>query len=209
MSVIINNKAGLINEIKDICKSNKTKKIPLVCNTLCGFSVDCQIVITPSAIRLDIGSKTIHWRERENEEDPNDYLSVDYYFHFPSALLFSKFSRPGFNEYINDSPPITDAEIENAVNKLIQILDNISFDKKTNRFTTLPATISASVIGVESHRKTPKPVQECSVCFEDTCGVTDCKHPLCLPCLEQLQMMSDRHFMTNDCPLCRKESTGY
>lgn len=186
---VINNRSELINEIKDICKSNKIKTIPLVCNTLCGFSVNCQIVITPSAIRLDIGSKTIHWRERENEKDPYQ-LSVDYYFHFPSALLFSKFSRPGFDEYINDSPPITDSEIENAVNKLIQILDNISFDKKTNRFT-------------------PKPVQECSVCYEDTCGVTDCKHPLCLPCLEQLQMRSDRHFMTNDCPLCRKEITGY
>jgi len=183
MSVIINNKAGLINEIKDLCKTNESKTIPLVCNTLCGFSIDCQIVITPSVICLDIGSKTIHWRERENEKDPNDYLSFDYYFHFPSALLFSKFSRPGFDEYMNDSPPITDAEIENAVNKLIQILDNISF--------------------------TPKSIQECSVCYEDTCGVTNCKHPLCLPCLEQLQMRSDRHFMTNDCPLCRQEITGY
>ena len=201
MSVIINNKAGLINEIKDICKSNKTKTIPLVCNTLCGFSVDCQIVITPSAMRLDIGSKTIHWRERENEEDPNDYLEFDYYFHFPSALLFSKFSRPGFDEYINDSPPITDSEIENAIFRLIQILDNISFDKKTNRFTSLK--------NGGSNRKTPKPIQECSVCYEDTCGVTDCKHTLCLPCLEHIQMMSDRHFMTNDCPLCRKEITGY
>jgi hypothetical protein len=172
MSVLINNKAGLINEIKDLCKTNKSKTIPLVCNTLCGFSVDCQIVVTPTAICLDIGSKTILWRELENEED-----------HFPSTILFSKFYRPGFDEYINDSLPITDAEIENAVNKLIQILDDISF--------------------------TPKPIQECSVCYEDTCGVTDCKHPLCLPCLEQLQIRSDRHFMTNDCPLCRKEITGY
>lgn len=198
MSVLINNKAGLINEIKDICKTNKSKTIPLVCNTLCGFSVNCQIAITPSAIRLDIGSKTIHWRERENEKDPNDYLGFDYYFHFPSALLFSKFSRPGFDEYINDSPHITDAEIENAVNKLIQILDNISFDKKTNRYNY-----------GESHKNISKPIQECSVCYEDTCGTTYCKHPLCLPCLEQLQMRSDRHFMTNDCPICRQEITGY
>lgn len=182
MSVLINNKTGLINEIKDLCKSNKTKTIPLVCNTLCGFSIDCQIVITPSAICLDIGSKTIHWREHENEEDPKDHL--------PSTILFSKFYRPGFDEYMNDSPPITDIEIENAVNKLIQILDNISFDKKINRFT-------------------PKPIQECCVCYEDTCEITDCKHPLCLPCLEEMQMKSDRHFMTNDCPLCRQEITGY
>jgi hypothetical protein len=195
MSVIINNKVGLINEIKDICKSNKTKTIPLVCNTLCGFSVNCQIVITPSAIRLDIGSKTIHWREHENEED---YLGFDYYFHFPSAMLFSKFSRPGFNEYINNSSPITDTEVENAINKLIQILDNISFDKKSNIFNY-----------GESNRKTSKPIQECSVCYEETCGITDCKHPLCLPCLEQLQMRNDNHFMTNDCPLCRQEITGY
>jgi hypothetical protein len=172
MSVLINNKAGLINEIKDICKTNKSKTIPLVCNTLCGFSIDCQIAITPSAIRLDIGSKTIHWRELENEEN-----------HLPSTILFSKFYRPGFDEYINDLPPITDAEIENAVNKLIQILDNISF--------------------------TPKSIQECSVCYKDTCGTTYCKHPLCLPCLEEMQMKNDRHFMTNDCPLCRQEITGY
>jgi hypothetical protein len=187
MSVLINNKTGLINEIKNICKSNKKKSIPLVCNTLCGFSIDCQIAITPSAICLDIGSKTIHWRELENEED-----------HFPSTILFSKFYRPGFDEYINDSSPITDAEIENAVNKLIQILDNISFDKKTNRYNY-----------GESHKNISKPIQECSVCYEDTCGTTYCKHPLCLPCLEQLQMRSDRHFMTNDCPICRQEITGY
>jgi hypothetical protein len=81
---------------------------------------------------------------------------------------------------------------------LIQILDNISFDKKTNRYNY-----------GESHKNTPKPIQECSVCYEDTCGTTDCKHALCLPCLEQLQIRSDRHFMTNDCPICRQEITGY
>jgi hypothetical protein len=209
MSVLINNKAGLINEIKDLCKTNKSKTIPLVCNTLCGFSVDCQIAITPGAICLDIGSKTIHWKELENEED-----------HFPSTILFSKFYRPGFDEYINDSPLITDAEIETAVNKLIQILDNISFTplRIYNAQSVSPRSlITAHFVGVlnvqrcnkKINRFTPKPIKECSVCYEDTCVTTDCKHPLCLPCLEQMQMKSDRHFMTNDCPLCRQEITGY
>jgi hypothetical protein len=94
--------------------------------------------------------------------------------------------------------PITSIEIENAIMKLIQILDSASFDTKYKKinFVTESPPLSTDV-------------QECCVCFEDTNGATDCKHQLCLPCMEQLHIRNDRHFMTNDCPLCLQENNGY
>lgn len=209
-------RVGLIGEISSILENYKTKpvEIPLECENLCGFSVHCRVSVTLSNICLDIKSKTIHW---EIPEDECDY-DATYYMNFPSKMLFSKHDRIDFQKESKNKTsisikewyaivdknkalvdlPISLNEIENAVDTLIDVIQEISFDKKYNRFSF-----------VENTPMMRKNIQECAVCYEDTTGITDCKHPLCLPCLEQLQMRCDRHFMTNDCPLCRQEITGY
>jgi len=235
MSVFIKNKAELFNEIKNIYKNNqKSTYIPLECNTLCGFSVKCQLLVTSTTIRLDIESKN----QIGEHDSVDDNAAFDLYFCYPSNILFSKYERIDFTplKNSNDAPrerpilnlrgykkemnnntfsidewysiikqnkalvdePITSIEIENAIMKLIQILDSASFDTKYKKINFVTESPPPATV-----------LQECCVCFEDTNEATDCKHPLCLPCMEQLQMRCDRHFMTNDCPLCRQEITGY
>jgi hypothetical protein len=214
MSVFIKNKAGLFNEIKNIYKNNqKSTYIPLECNTLCGFSVKCQLLVTSTTIRLDIESKN---QIGQHDSDDNN-TAFDLYLCYPSNILFSKYERIDFKKETNNNPfsidewysiikqnkklvdePITSIEIENAIMKLIQILDSASFDtkyKKINFVTESPPSLTD--------------VQECCVCFEDTNWATDCKHQICLPCMEQLHIRNDRHFMTNDCPLCLDNGYGY
>jgi len=211
-------RVGLIGEISSILDNYKTKpvEIPLECENLCGFSVNCRVTVSLSSIRLDIKSKTIHWEVREDECDYE--WDTIHYMNFPSKMLFSKHDRIDFQKESNNKKsisinewyaivkknkdlvvlPISSVEIENAVDKLIDVIQEISFDKKYNRFSF-----------AENTPMMKKIVQECTVCYEDTTGITNCKHPLCLPCLEQLQIRCDRHFMTSDCPLCRQEITGY
>jgi hypothetical protein len=131
---------------------------------------------TPFDSSTKLPVKNLHWYKKETNNNP---FSIDEWYSIIKQ-----------NKKLVDEP-ITSIEIENAIMKLIQILDSASFDtkyKKINFVTESPPPLTD--------------VQECCVCFEDTNGVTDCKHQLCLPCMEQLHIRNDRHFMTNDCPLC-------
>lgn len=114
----------------------------------------------------------------------------------PSRVLASVFQKPS-----NVSKTLTNEDIKEAVIKLIQIIDTISYPKVSQNF------------------------QECSVCLEMTNKTTKCLHPLCESCGNVMEKMflkkfdaaaaeaeyekrgidwTDKRTKMPCCPMCRK-----
>jgi hypothetical protein len=177
-------KEELTKEIKTIYDNfKKPSTIPLNSANLCGLSVNCELALTSGIISLDITSKTICQGMHDGYEKS--------YMTFPSKIIFAS------KDFVKKP---SSEEIETSVNKIIQIFENISFDKKLNKFNFVSYTSNDE-----------KPIRECAVCFEMTNGSSFCRHPLCLPCWEQMQLTKRQgHDCPNcldcpNCPICRKD----
>jgi hypothetical protein len=110
-------------------------------------------------------------------------------------MLSSVYTRPcNADKHVFDIPTskITDKEIQEAVNKLIQIIDTMSFP-----------TVSQTY-------------QECCVCLEMTNKITKCNHALCEGCFNKMEEICISKYEEDEeadedaevhlpcCPMCRK-----
>ena len=164
-------------------RSSKPRRITLGNDS----AILCEVVVlvNGSGIRLDL---------TDNNFSPPKIM--------PSKMLSSVYTRPCNNDkHVFDIPTskITDKEIEEGVNKLIQIIDTMSFP-----------TVSQTY-------------QECCVCLEMTNKITNCNHAVCEGCYKKIEAISEdqveqAEFEAEDegieidwddiqmpcCPMCRK-----
>lgn len=148
ISTVQEKPSDLIDVIQlSVKRSSKPRRITLGNDS----AILCEVVVlvNGSGIRLDL---------------------TDYNFSppkiMPSKMLGSVYTRPcNENKDVFDIPTskITDKEIEEAVYKLIQILNTMSFP-----------TVSQTY-------------QECCVCLEMTNKITKCNHAVCEGCFKKIE----------------------
>jgi len=173
ISTVREQPSDLIDVLQQTVKrSSKPRRITLGNDS----AILCEVVVlvNGSGIRLDL---------TDNNFSPPKIM--------PSKMLSSVYTRPcNENKDVFDIPTskITEKEIEDAVIKLIQIIDTMSFP-----------TVSQTY-------------QECCVCLEMTNKITNCNHAVCNGCckkIEEICITKYEHADWDDqelpcCPMCRK-----
>lgn len=95
--------------------------------------------------------------------------------------------------------------MKNMTKKLIEIFDNLKFDKYYIKFSNksdIKNDIKKVILEKKLFSNNCKiNINECSVCYDECSTSTYCDHPLCIPCLEKLN--------NNECPMCRKNLITY
>ena len=95
--------------------------------------------------------------------------------------------------------------MKNMTKKLIEIFDNLKFDKyfiRLSNSSDIKKDIKKVILEKNLFSKNCKiNINECSVCYDECSTITYCEHPLCIPCVEKLN--------NNECPMCRKNLITY
>jgi len=173
ISTVREQPSDLIDVLQQTVKrSSKPRRITLGNDS----AILCEVVVlvNGSGIRLDL---------TDNNFSPPKIM--------PSKMLSSVYTRPcNENKDVFDIPTskITEKEIEDAVIKLIQIIDTMSFP-----------TVSQTY-------------QECCVCLEMTNKITNCNHAVCECCVKKIEEICITKYEHADwddqelpcCPMCRK-----
>jgi hypothetical protein len=181
ISTVREQPSKLVDVIQQTVKrSSKPRRITLGNDS----AILCEVVVlvNGSGIRLDL---------TDNNFSPPKIM--------PSKMLISVYTRQcNDNKNVSDIPTskITDKEIEEGVNKLIQIIDTMSFP-----------TVSQTY-------------QECCVCLEMTNKITKCNHAVCNVCCKKIEAICEDKIEQAEyemggevdwddiqmpcCPMCRK-----
>lgn len=101
-------------------------------------------------------------------------------------------------------------EFQEAFEKIIMILQQLSFDKISSKFVE-KKTFYATQIFPElvTIGKAISNIEDCCVCYEKTRRQTPCCHTLCIPCWSKIKPVNniddEDEYKITPCPLCRKD----
>ena len=170
----------------NICK--KKEMINILCSEIRLFFIDnnnieiALIIVIP----IKIDGIMAHICIRKNHEEMYTYMfeTINIHMHNPPA-------EGRFRIIIFES--------KNYFENLIELFDEISTIIDTyvcfGKYIISPKKYEFYCKNPDICPKT----EMCSVCFENTCVYTLCKHPLCFKCIDTLI-----EFKNKNCPICRQ-----
>ena len=100
------------------------------------------------------------------------------------------------------SLPVTSEDHLQVMNKAVEILKRLKFDKFSGKIYDRTYT-SVDIQNIFAGTALVFPDgMECISCYEMTLTKTICEHPICIACLSEL--MKSKGFVAVPCPICRR-----
>ena len=147
-------------------------------------------------IYMKIESKNISLYDEESKDrfEELDEFPLDYF----QAILYVR----------GDDQELDKDDYMNAVQKLYETLRKLKFSKLNGCFQIKEDDEEEDdVLILEellNHSNIESTFDVCCVCTSKTFTKTDCGHPLCFVCWEQIKIKYVDNDKTMDCPICRK-----
>jgi hypothetical protein len=112
-----------------------------------------------------------------------------------------------FNKEIYVSPVFNEQTISATLDKMLEILGTLKFNKYNGIFSTETCDIYLSVNDFfKDVNGLVLQGGECSICLELINTKTECKHYLCVPCYQQINLVgNDEDEQERPCPMCRED----
>lgn len=121
-----------------------------------------------------------------------------------------------YSSRIQEPSPLSflyDREIlSETLDKMKQRLLELHFSKFSGTFLTTVPVLQTEIEFFEDIPNIIFKGEDCSICLEKTNTTTKCKHYLCVPCFQQINLIEEENEDDDDdehlkrpCPICRKD----
>lgn len=136
------------------------------------------------------------------------YIHSNIIYNFGNHMYYKK-SILLYNGIRNE---YTVEDFIDAINKVIQIIKEMKFNKLNGKLSTkcdIGIKKKNAFMQLFNFGHVELAYDECSVCGDHTMTKTKCNHPLCYSCQEQIKEThftneDDDTFATQECPICRQ-----